>query len=67
MRPYEADHTLYLKNAYLQLSGGGDPWLPAIGAFTINIRDVVPADSVTSAAAASEGLTFGQAIAAKLA
>jgi len=45
MRPYEADHTLYLINAYLLVDGGGDPWLKTQGGYTVNVRDTVPADA----------------------
>ena len=47
MRPYEANHTLYLNNAYLLLDGGGDAWIPTIGAYTVNVRDSIPSDSFT--------------------
>jgi len=45
MRPYEADHTLYIENGYLLIDGGGDPWIPTIGGYTVNVRDSIPADS----------------------
>lgn len=45
LRPYEADHTLYLENGYLLLVGGGDPWLQTVGDFTVKVRDTVPADA----------------------
>jgi hypothetical protein len=48
-RPYEANHTLYLGNAYLVVDGGGEPWLTTLGAYTVNIRDSVPADAFTLA------------------
>ena len=45
MRPYEADHTLYLENGYLLVDGGGNPWIKTLGGYTVNIRDTVPADA----------------------
>ena len=45
MRPYEADHTLYLENGYLLVEGGGDPWKKTLGGYTVNVRDSIPADS----------------------
>jgi len=45
MRPYEADHTLYIENGYLLIQGGGDPWLKTLGGYTVNVRDSIPADS----------------------
>jgi len=50
IRPYEADHTLYLQNAYLLVDGGGDPWRTTLGAYTVNVRDTVPADAFAIAA-----------------
>lgn len=47
MRPYEADHTLYLTDAYLLIDGGGDPWIKTLGAYTVNVRDSIPADAFT--------------------
>jgi hypothetical protein len=46
MRPYEADHALYLVNGYLLVDGGGDPWLKTLGGYTCNVRDTVPADAI---------------------
>lgn len=46
MRPYEADHALYLVNGYLLVDGGGDPWLKTLGGYTVNVRDTVPADAI---------------------
>lgn len=45
MRPYEADHTIYITEGYLLVDGGGDPWLKTIGGYTVNVRDKVPADA----------------------
>lgn len=47
MRPYEADHTLYIENAYLLLDGGGEPWNTTLGGYTVNVRDSIPADAFT--------------------
>jgi len=55
MRPYEANHTLYLTNGYLLVDGGGDPWLPTLGTYTVNIRDTVPADAYATSQAISAG------------
>lgn len=57
MRPYEADHALYLENAYLLVDGGGDPWIHTLGSHMVNIRDVVPADSVTTTVVSGSGVT----------
>jgi hypothetical protein len=46
MRPYEQDHALYLVNGYLLVDGGGEPWLPTVGDYTVNVRDTVPADAI---------------------
>ena len=46
MRPYEADHALYLNNGYLLVEGGGEPWLPCLGDYTVNIKDSIPADAI---------------------
>jgi len=51
MRPYEADHTLYIENGFLLVQGGGDPWLPTIGGYTVNVRDSIPADAFVLTAA----------------
>ena len=61
MRPYEGDHTLYLENGYLLVDGGGDPWNTTIGAYTVNVRDTVPADAF---AVAGSGAATPAAIAA---
>lgn len=53
MRPYEEDHTLYLENGYLLVDGGGDPWVATLGAYTVNIRDTVPADAFAIAGGGS--------------
>lgn len=53
MRPYEADHTLYIENGYLLIDGGGDPWIKTIGGHTVNVRDSVPADSFVLTASTS--------------
>lgn len=54
MRPYEADHTLYLINGYLLYEGGLDPWMKTIGGYTVNVRDTVPANSFTESLAVNE-------------
>lgn len=62
MRPYEADHALYLVNGYLLVDGGGEPWLPCIGDYTVNVRDTVPADAIVLETGVS-GLTAGESAA----
>jgi len=57
MRPYEADHTLYLNNAYLLVAGGGEPWVHTIGDHMVNIRDTVPSDSITTIVVSGSGVT----------
>ncbi len=47
MRPYEADHALYLTDGSLVDPTGADPWLPTIGNYTVNVRDVIPSDART--------------------
>jgi hypothetical protein len=62
MRPYEADHALYLVNGYLLVDGGGEPWLPTVGEYTVNIRDTVPADAIVLETGVS-GLTESESAA----
>ena len=57
MRPYEADHTLYIQDSYVLVDGGGDPWLKTLGGYTVNIRDSVPADSFTTTVSVGSGLS----------
>lgn len=57
MRPYEADHTLYIEDGYLLVDGGGDPWIKTIGGYTVNVRDSVPADSFTEIVITGSGMS----------
>jgi len=45
MRPYEADHVLYLENGYLLVEGGGNPWNDTLSAYRVLVRDSIPADA----------------------
>lgn len=56
MRPYEADHTLYLEKGVLIDEAGGDPWIPTLGTYTVNVRDAIPSDARTNEVGTS-GLT----------
>jgi len=62
MRPYEQDHTLYLENAYLLLDGGGDPWNPTLGGYTVNVRDSIPADAFQLVEAGGDPATIAAAV-----
>ena len=57
MRPYEADHTLYVTDGYLLLDGGGDPWRKTLGGYTVNVRDVVPSDATVNQIISGSGVT----------
>lgn len=57
MRPYEANHTLYITEGYLLIDGGGDPWVPCLGAYTVNVRDVVPSDATVNQISTGSGLS----------
>ena len=62
MRPYEADHTLYLTNGVLIEPSGADPWIQTIGGYTVNVRDVIPSDARTLETGVS-GLTAAESAA----
>ena len=57
MRPYEADHTLYVTDGYLLLDGGGDPWRKTLGGYTVNVRDTVPSDATVNTVISGSGVT----------
>ena len=57
MRPYEADHTLYIQDSYLLVNGGGDPWIRTLGGYTVNVRDSIPANSFTDTISVGSGLS----------
>jgi len=62
MRPYEANHTLYLENAYLLLDGGGEPWNNTLGGYTVNVRDSIPADAYAIVEAGGDPDTIAAAV-----
>lgn len=47
VRPDEADHTLDVNNGVLLVSGGGDPFVDTLGAYTVRINYQQPVQAIT--------------------
>lgn len=47
VRPDEADHTLDVTNGILLVSGGGDPFVDTLGAYTVRINYQQPVQAIT--------------------
>lgn len=69
IRPQEADHTLSVNEGVLLVEGGGSPFVPTLGAFTVqvNYQQPVQAIAVGSAGGALTTADIAAAIRADLA
>ena len=62
IRPYEGDHTLTVTGGTLVVSGGGDPFVSTLGAYTVRIRYQQPVQAFGYSTNASAGPTTDQIV-----
>ncbi len=46
IRPMESDHTLYVTNGTLVVSGGGDPFVSTLGDYTVRVVYQQPVQAI---------------------
>lgn len=67
IRPQEASHTLAVDDGILLVDGGGDPFVPTVGAFNVQISYQQPVQAITVNTAGSSGPSAADIAAAVLA
>lgn len=67
IRPQEASHTLTVDDGILLVDGGGDPFVPTVGSFNVQISYQQPVQAITVNTAGSSGPSAGDIAAAVIA
>lgn len=67
IRPQEAAHTLVVDDGILLVDGGGNPFVPTLGAFTVQVSYQQPVQAITVNTAGSSGPSASDIAAAVLA
>ena len=57
IRPQEASHTLNVTGGVLLVEGGGDPFVPTLGAFNVRVNFSQPVQAITVATGGGSGGT----------
>lgn len=57
IKPREANHTLAVTNGILLVEGGGEPFIPTTGAYTVQINYQQPVQAITVATGGGGGST----------
>jgi len=57
IRPQEANHTLKVTEGILLVEGGGDPFLPTLGGYTVQVDFQQPVQAISITAGGGTGLT----------
>lgn len=60
VRPDEADHTLDVTNGVLLVSGGGDPFVDTVGAYTVRINYQQPVQAIAVSTSGGGGATAAE-------
>ena len=67
IRPMESDHTLYVTNGTLVVSGGGDPFVSTLGDYTVRVVYRQPAQAIGYSTTGTSGPSAESIAAAVLA